>query len=147
MTPQPNDPPTPALRAVDRPIDHVGIAVTDLDLASSPYLALGLTPLADEEVSGQGVRVRAFQAGGALVELLAASRSDSPIARFLDRRGPGLHHIAFRSGDLEAEVRALQQAGARFIDPIPRPGRAGTRAVFVHPSWGQGVLIELVEHA
>lgn len=129
-----------------RPVDHVGIAVADLDLASEPYLALGLTPLADEEVAGQGVKVRAFRAGPSLVELLAATRSDSPIARFLARRGPGLHHVAFRSDDLDAEIEALLAHGATFVDPTPRPGRAGTRAVFLHPSWGEGVLIELVEH-
>ena len=142
MSPATSDP-TPA----GRPVDHVGIAVADLDAASAPYLALGLVPLVDEVVEGQGVRVRAFRAGGSLIELLAASRADSPIARFLERRGPGLHHVAFRSPDLDAEVATLQAAGARFVDPTPRPGRAGTRAVFLHPSWGEGVLIELVEHA
>lgn len=135
------------LQADDRELDHVGVAVADLDAASAPYLALGLTPLADEEVAGQGVRVRAFRAGGSLVELLAATTPDSPIARYLERRGPGLHHLAFRSDDLEAEIASLQAAGAEFIDPQPRPGRAGTRAVFLHPRWGGGVLIELVEHA
>lgn len=130
-----------------RELDHVGVAVADLEAASAPYLALGLEPLADEEVVGQGVRVRAFAAGGPLVELLAATTPDSPIARFLERRGAGLHHLAFRSHDLEAEVASLQAAGAEFIDPQPRPGRAGTRAVFLHPRWGEGVLIELVEHA
>lgn len=135
------------LQADARELDHVGVAVADLDAASAPYLALGLTPLADEEVAGQGVRVRAFRAGGSLVELLAATTPDSPIARYLERRGPGLHHLAFRSDDLEAEIASLQAAGAEFIDPQPRPGRAGTRAVFLHPRWGGGVLIELVEHA
>jgi len=131
----------------ERLLDHVGIAVEDLDAASIPYLDLGLEPLADEEVGGPGVRVRAFEAGGSLIELLSATTSDSPIAGFLARRGPGLHHLAFRSHDLEAEIVRLQSDGARFIDPIPRPGRAGTRVVFLHPSWGVGVLIELVEHA
>lgn len=93
------------------------------------------------------MRVRAFDAGGPLVELLASTRPDGPIARFLERRGPGLHHVAFRSGDLDADVAALQADGARFVDPTPRAGRAGTRAVFLHPSWGEGVLIEIVEHA
>ena len=130
-----------------RPVDHVGIAVDDLEAASAPYLALGLVPLADEQVEGQGVRIRAFRAGASLIELLAATRSDSPIARFLERRGPGLHHVAFRSDDLDAEIAVLQASGARFIDPTPKPGRAGTRAVFLHPAWGEGVLIELVEHA
>lgn len=133
--------------AAGRPVDHVGIAVADLDEASAPYATLGLIPLADEDVAGQGVRVRAFRAGDSLIELLTATRPDSPIARFLERRGPGLHHVAFRSADLDAEIAVLQARGARFVDPTPRPGRAGTRAVFLHPSWGEGVLIELVEHA
>ena len=128
-------------------LDHVGIAVAALDAASAPYLALGLAPLADEEVAGQGVRVRAFDAGNGLVELLASTRADGPIGRFLERRGPGLHHVAFRTTDLDATVATLQATGARFVDPTPHPGRAGTRAVFLHPSWGAGVLIELVEHA
>lgn len=135
------------IRAGDRELDHIGVAVADLEAASAPYLALGLTPLADEEVGGQGVRVRAFEAGGSLIELLAATTPDSPIARYLERRGPGLHHLAFRSDDLDAEVATLQAEGAEFIDPQPRAGRAGTRAVFLHPRWGGGVLIELVEHA
>ena len=130
-----------------RSLDHVGIAVGDLETASAPYFALGLAPLADEDVPGQGVRVRAFDTGNALIELLAATHRDGPVARFLARRGPGLHHVAFRSGDLDAEIADLQEGGARFVDPTPRPGRAGTRAVFLHPTWGQGVLIELVEHA
>lgn len=134
------------LDTTNRKLDHVGVAVTDLDAASAPYLTLGLEPLADEEVGGQGVSVRAFVSGESFIELLAATRPDSPIARFLERRGPGLHHLAFRSNDLDAEILRLQANGARFIDPTPRPGRAGTRAVFLHPSWGAGVLIELVEH-
>lgn len=139
--------PTPAVDTAQRVVDHVGIAVRDLDAASVPYLALGLEPLADEEVGGPGVRVRAFEAGDSLIELLAATTSDSPIAGFIARRGPGLHHLAFRSDDLDAEIARLQADGARFIDPVPRPGRAGTRVVFLHPTWGAGVLIELVEHA
>ncbi len=139
--------PAHAFAGTQRVVDHVGIAVEDRDAASIPYLDLGLEPLADEEVAGPGVRVRAFQAGGSLIELLAATTPDSPIAGFLARRGPGLHHLAFRCDDLEAEIARLQADGARFIDPVPRPGRAGTRVVFLHPSWGAGVLIELVEHA
>lgn len=141
----PDEAPTPLPDGL--PLDHLGVAVHDLEAASAPYRLLGLQPLADEEVAGQGVRVRAFRAGGALVELLAPTRDDSPLARFLERRGPGLHHVAFRVDDLEGEVARLQRAGARFIDPRPRPGRAGTRVVFAHPSWAGGVLVELVAHA
>ena len=132
--------------AGDASFDHVGIAVDDLEAASAPYVTLGLAPLEDEEVPGQGVRVRAFDAGNGLVELLATTHADGPIGRFLERRGPGLHHVAFRTTNLEAVVAQLQAGGARFVDPTPHSGRAGTRAVFLHPSWGAGVLIELVEH-
>lgn len=129
-------------------LDHLGIAVADLDEAAEPYELLGLPQEGDdEEVGGQGVRVRALRAGGALIELLAPTRDDSPIATFLARRGPGLHHVALRVEDLEGEVARLERAGARFASREPRPGRAGTRVVFLHPSWSGGVLVELVEHA
>ncbi|MBB6099182.1 methylmalonyl-CoA/ethylmalonyl-CoA epimerase [Deinobacterium chartae] len=129
------------------PIDHVAIAASDLEAASLPYLALGLSPEGpDEEVESQGVRVRAFQAGDSLIELLQPTRPDSPVAQFLERRGPGLHHIALRVDDLEVQMRRLEAEGARLLNPEPRPGRAGTRVAFLHPKWGQGTLIELVEH-
>lgn len=128
-------------------LDHVAIATPDLDTGSTPYLALGLTPEGpDEDVPEQGVRVRAFHVGGSLVELLTPTRPDSPIATFLEKRGPGLHHLAFRVTDLEAELVRLRAEGARLLNETPRPGRAGTRVVFAHPRWGAGTLIELVEH-
>ncbi len=128
-------------------LDHVAIATPDLDTGSAPYLALGLTPEGpDEDVPEQGVRVRAFHVGDSLVELLTPTRPDSPIATFLEKRGPGLHHLAFRVADLEAELVRLRVEGARLLNETPRPGRAGTRVVFAHPRWGAGTLIELVEH-
>lgn len=130
------------------PIDHIGIAVTDLQAASRPYSMLGFPQLGpDEIIRSQHVRVRAFLAGSSLIELLEPTSADSPIARFLNKSGPGLHHVAFRTENLEAEIDRLEQAGARFISAEPRAGRAGTRVVFLHPKWGEGVLIELVEHA
>lgn len=130
------------------PLDHLGVAVADLDEASAAYTVLGLPPAGpDEVVEGQGVRVRALRAGEALIELLAPTRDDSPIASFLDRRGPGLHHVALRVDDLAAQIARLERAGARFVSTEPRPGRAGTRVVFLHPRWSHGVLVELVEHA
>jgi methylmalonyl-CoA/ethylmalonyl-CoA epimerase len=128
-------------------IDHLGIATTDLDLGSAPYLALGLEQTgADEEIASQRVLVRAFQTGSSLIELLAPTAPDSPIANFLEKRGAGLHHLAFRVQNLEAEVARLQAKGADFLNPKPRAGRAGSRVVFLHPKWGAGTLIELVEH-
>ena len=128
-------------------LDHVAIATPDLELGSAPYLALGLTPEGpDEEVPEQGVRVRVFAVGTALIELLSPSGPDGPVAAFLTRRGPGLHHLAFRVDHLEVRLAQLKEAGAQLIDAAPRPGRAGTRVAFVHPAWAGGTLIELVEH-
>ena len=128
-------------------LDHLAIATPDLALGSAPYLALGLRPEGpDEEVAGQGVRVRAFQVGGSLIELLMPTRDDSPLSAFLARRGPGLHHLALGVTDLDAEMRRLTALGAVFVSTEPQAGRAGTRVAFLHPNWGQGSLIELVEH-
>lgn len=90
--------------------------------------------------------MRTFRSGDSLLELLAPTTAESPVARFLQRRGPGLHHLALRVERLDSEIERLRDLGARFIDPVPRPGRAGTRVVFLHPRWGGGVLIELIEH-
>jgi methylmalonyl-CoA/ethylmalonyl-CoA epimerase len=129
------------------PLDHLGIATPDLETGSAPYRALGLEPDGpDETVESQRVRVRAFRAGETLIELLAPTTPDSPITTFLEKRGPGLHHAAFRVHDLEAQIVRLQALGATLLSPEPRPGRAGTRVVFLHPRWGAGVLIELCEH-
>lgn len=128
-------------------LDHIAIATTDLDVGSGPYLALGLRPTEEDEVvESQGVRVRVFEVGGVLLELLAPTRFDSPIQGFLDKRGPGLHHMAFRVPDLKQKIQELQAQEARFIGDSPRPGRAGSSVIFLHPKWGQGALIELVEH-
>jgi methylmalonyl-CoA/ethylmalonyl-CoA epimerase len=129
------------------PIDHLGIAVRDLDEASAPYSLLGLLRVGEDElVPSQGVRIRALQAGESLIELLEPTTAESPIAAFLAKRGPGLHHVAFRVDDLQGAVERLVARGARFIDREPRAGRAGTQVAFLHPQWGVGVLIELVEH-
>lgn len=149
LPPQPADHAGPA---PDRPVpgrpvlDHLGIATPDLDQGSAPYLALGLCAEGpDEEVAHQGVRVRAFRAGDTLIELLAPTRAESPVATFLERRGPGLHHTAYRVSSLDAEVARLSALGAPFLGPAAA-GRAGTRVAFLHPRWGGGTLIELVEH-
>jgi methylmalonyl-CoA/ethylmalonyl-CoA epimerase len=129
------------------PIDHIGIATPDLETGGAPYTILGLEPIGpDEDVVSQGVRVRAFRAGESLIELLMPTSSDSPIAVFLEKRGAGLHHVALRVENLEVEILRLQAQGATFVNPEPRPGRAGTRVVFLHPRWTGGVLVELVEH-
>ncbi|PTA69161.1 methylmalonyl-CoA epimerase [Deinococcus arcticus] len=128
-------------------LDHVAIATPDLDTGAAPYVALGIKVEGpDEEVPGQGVRVRAYVVGDTLIELLSPTRPDSPIATFLEKRGPGLHHTAYRVADLDAEMARLTAEGARFLQAAPVPGRAGSRVAFLHPRWGQGTLIELVEH-
>lgn len=137
---------TPPLLA-GLPLDHIGVATSDLDAASLPYTLLGLPCEGEDEViSAQGVRVRAFRSGDSLVELLEPTTPESPIRTFLDRRGPGLHHLALRVAGLEAEMERLKEAGARFVSETPQGGRHGTRVVFLHPKWAGGVLLELVEH-
>ncbi len=130
-----------------RPLDHVAIAVASLDAADT-YALLGWTAIGDDErVAGQGVRVRLLRGGaGPALELLEPTDPSGPVGRFLTRRGPGLHHVAFAVDDLDAEVERLLAAGARFVDPTPRPGHGGSRVVFLHPSGSGGVLVELVEH-
>jgi methylmalonyl-CoA/ethylmalonyl-CoA epimerase len=108
---------------------------------------LGLTSEGDdEEIAAQGVRVRALRCGESLLELLEPTTPDSPIRAFLNKRGPGMHHLALRTDDLEREIARLSAQGARFVSATPRPGRHGTRVVFLHPAWTGGVLVELVEH-
>ncbi|MEZ4632968.1 MAG: methylmalonyl-CoA epimerase [Deinococcales bacterium] len=128
-------------------IDHIGIAVHNLEESSSSYRALGLTAEGeDETIISQQVKVRAFRISESLLELLEPTSSQSPIASFLEKKGAGLHHIALRVADISAEVSPIKRFGARFINPEPRPGRSGSQVVFLHPKWGNGVLIELVEH-
>ena len=129
------------------PIDHIGIAVENLEAASQPYTLIGLPVVGvDEVIESQHVKVRGIQTGESLLELLEPTRPESPIAVFLQKRGPGLHHVALRVENLEQEIQRLKQQGAVFINDIPRTGRAGTKVVFLHPKWSKGVLIELVEH-
>lgn len=132
---------------LDYPIDHIGIAVENLAEASQPYTIIGLAVKGDDEViESQHVKVRAIQTGQSMLELLEPTSPESPIAIFLQKRGAGLHHVAFRVEQLEQEIERLKKQGAVFINDIPRAGRAGTRVVFLHPKWAKGVLIELVEH-
>lgn len=129
------------------PLDHLGVAVESLEAASLPYTLLGLAAEGDDEtVTSQRVRVRTFRSGESLLELLEPTSPESPIRAFLDRRGPGLHHLALRVAGLETEIARLKDAGARFASESPQRGRHSTRVVFLHPKWTGGVLIELVEY-
>lgn len=126
-------------------IAHIGIAVRTLDEILPFYrdlLGLGETPLDDFD----GARITGLSAGDSLVELLEAESAESPIAKFVAKRGPGIHHICFAVDDLEATLERCRAAGVRLIDEKPRLGAEGKRVAFLHPSATAGVLIELSEH-
>jgi methylmalonyl-CoA/ethylmalonyl-CoA epimerase len=129
----------------DRPrIAHVGIAVTDLDAALAFYRdVLGLTPHPTEQADGAAIASLPF--GESEVELLAPLAADGPIAKFLERRGPGIHHVCYRVPDLDAALQACRTAGYRLIDEVPRTGAGGRRIAFVHPKATAGILLELTE--
>ena len=129
----------------DRPrIAHVGIAVRDIESALAFYRdVLGLQPNPPEVVDGATIVALPF--GDAEVELLAPIVADSPIGRFLTRRGPGIHHICYRVPDLDAALEACRKAGYRLVDEVPRKGAAGRRIAFVHPKATAGILLELTD--
>ena len=129
-------------------LDHVGIAVERLDEALAFYRdALGLEVEAPEEVSSQKVRAHMLDTGAAALELLEATAPESPIAGFIGRRGPGLHHVALRVDDLRAALAYLSARGVRLVDAAPRPGAHGSLIAFIHPSAAHGVLVELKQAA
>ncbi len=128
-------------------LEHIGIATRGLDEALNFWRdALGLEVADIEEVREQGVRVAMLHVGETRVELLEPTRNDSPIAKFLEKRGAGIHHIAVRVDDIRRTLENLKQSGARLIDEKPRVGAGNCLVAFVHPSSAGGVLIELVEH-
>lgn len=127
-------------------IDHVGIAVPDLDAAVEEYRRLlGIEPSHRERVEGQGVEEVLFPVGSSFVQLLGALGPDTPVGRSLARRGPGLHHIAYRVDDVAASLAHLRGEGAELIDEQPRHGSRDTLIAFVHPRTMGGVLVELVQ--
>lgn len=127
-------------------IDHIGIAVRSLDQALRVYTgALGFTVGLVEEVADQGTRVALLPVGDSRLELLESMADDSPIARFIEKRGEGVHHICFLVEDIRQEVKRLKDAGIRLIDDNPRLGADGCLVAFVHPSSTGGVLVELAQ--
>jgi methylmalonyl-CoA/ethylmalonyl-CoA epimerase len=125
-------------------IAHVGIAVADLETALAFYRdILGLKPHAPEQVDGATIVGLPF--GDSEVELLAPVKPDSPIGKFLAKRGPGIHHICYRVSDLDAALEACRSAGYRLIDEVPRRGAGGRRIAFLHPKSTAGILLELTE--
>ncbi len=126
-------------------IEHIGIAVKSLEEASRFYKSLGLISSGEEEVSEQKVRAAFFPIGEARIELLESTETDGPIARFIEKKGPGLHHICMEVPDLEAALAAMEAEGYQLIDREPRIGAGGRKVAFVHPKASGGVLIELTE--
>ena len=129
-------------------IEHIGIATRSIEEALGFWRdALGLEVRHTETVEGQGVRVAMLPAGEPRVELLEPTGPDTPVAKFLEKRGPGLHHIAVRVADIRAALARLKSGGARLIDEEPRVGAGGCLVAFVHPAAAGGVLLELVQHS
>lgn len=127
-------------------IDHVAIAVEDLDAAVDYYRrAFGAEVHHREVVEHDGVEEALIKVADSYIQLTAATRPDSPIAKFLERKGEGLHHVGYRVDDCAAALEAMVAAGARAIDETPRPGSRGTTVAFIHPKGSLGTLIELVE--
>ncbi|PYX86626.1 MAG: methylmalonyl-CoA epimerase [Acidobacteria bacterium] len=126
-------------------IDHLGIAVKSLASAKAIYEKLGLSISPEETVEAEQVRVVMVPVGESRLELLEATTETSPIARFIEKRGEGLHHISLRVSDLETVVTRLKNDGVRLVSDEIKIGAGGHRYVFIHPSSAAGVLLELVE--
>jgi methylmalonyl-CoA/ethylmalonyl-CoA epimerase len=126
-------------------IDHVGIAVASIAEARRFWEALGLTVGHVEEVPAEGVRVAMLTIGESRIELLEPTRPDSPVAKFLEKRGPGIHHLCLASDDVAADDARLRAAGIELLRPEPTTGAGGAKVQFVHPKSAGGVLVELSE--
>jgi methylmalonyl-CoA/ethylmalonyl-CoA epimerase len=127
-------------------INHIAIAVNNLEEAAKFYqTVLGLTLSGVEVVTAQKTRVGFFKIGESNIELVQPAEPDSPLVKFLETKGPGIHHICFEVDDVEAEVKAFLEKGATMVDQKPRPGAHNTKVAFVHPKSSSGVLIELCE--
>ncbi len=128
-------------------VDHLGVVVDDLEAAAHTYRdLLGFTLQGGEELPARGLAVRFVDAGNSRIELIAPTREGSEVSGFLQKRGPGLHHICLEVEDIGAALAELKTRGARLIDETPKPGAHGTKVAFLHPKGTHGVLIELVEH-
>jgi len=126
-------------------VDHIGVAVKDLDETMKIYEALGLKPEGTEVVESQKVRVAFFPVGDTEVEFLEATADDSPIAKFIEKKGTGVQHIAFRVENIEAALEEMREKGFQLIDEKPRYGAGGASIAFLHPKSTGGVLIELCQ--
>lgn len=127
-------------------IEHVGIAVKDLEASNLLFeRLLGVPHYKTEEVASEGVKTSFFKSGPNKIELLEATDSNSPIAKFIDKKGEGIHHIAFEVDDIEAEIKRLSEEGFTVLNKIPKLGADNKLVVFLHPKSTNGVLIELCQ--
>ncbi len=129
-----------------RRIEHIGIAVKDLEAANKTYKAvLGAEHYKIETVESEGVMTSFFKIGESKIELLAATRADSPVAKFIEKRGEGIHHMAFYVDDIKAEIERLKGEGFRLLNEQPKPGADNKIVAFMHPKDANGVLVELCQ--
>jgi len=136
------------MRRVFNRIDHIGIAVEDIDAALALYERdYAMTLVHRETVSTQGVEAVLLDVGENHIELLAPTGPDTPVGKFLAKKGPGMHHIAYQVDDIEATLAALKEAGLRLIDETPRTGIRNSQVAFLHPATAGGLLTEIVQPA
>lgn len=127
-------------------VEHLGIAVKDLTASNSLFeKLLGVAPYKTEEVRGEGVKTSFFNTGNSKIELLEATTADSPIAKFIEKKGEGIHHIAFEVADIQSEVKRLKEEGFTILNETPKIGADNKWVVFLHPKSTNGVLIELCQ--
>ncbi len=127
-------------------IDHVAIAVPDLEAAISYYReTFGATVDHRERVESDGVEEALLRVADSYIQLLTPTREDSPVAKYLEKKGPGLHHVGYRVADCAVALQSVMDHGGKVIDQVPRPGSRGTTVAFVHPRGAFGTLIELVQ--
>jgi methylmalonyl-CoA/ethylmalonyl-CoA epimerase len=136
------------MRSVFTRVDHIGVAVEDIDAALALYeRAYAMALVHREVVEAQGVEAVLLDVGENHVELLAPLGPDTPVGKFLAKRGPGMHHVAYQVTDIEAALASLRDGGIRLIDETPRAGIRGSRVAFLHPKSSGGVLTEIVQPA
>jgi methylmalonyl-CoA/ethylmalonyl-CoA epimerase len=127
-------------------LEHIGIAVKSINTANQLFSSLlGKEPYKVEEVASEGVKTSFFELSGLKIELLEATRPDSPIAKFIEKRGEGLHHVAFEVTDIEASLADYQSKGFELINKVPKDGADNKTIAFLHPKTTQGVLVELCQ--
>lgn len=129
-----------------RKIEHIGIAVNSLETSNALFeKLLGVAPYKEEAVESEGVKTSFFLSGPNKIELLEATTPDSPIAKFLEKKGEGIHHIAFDVQDIAAEISRLQEEGFTVLNPVPKKGADNKLVAFLHPKGTNGVLVELCQ--